>query len=803
MAAPPVLRAPPPALRANRSINIDGTPVAVAASIAAGAVWGSGLAVLAQQNSTGVVTLLGTAGAIIGGGTAWGLTRFGYKPTPAQALFYANGAAWGSLAGLAAWGASGSTSPKLKYGLLVGGESLGIVGGIWAARKWKWTVGQIALADSLVVGAGLGIMGIDLLRHPEGLTRITPLGGYGAAPAMILAAAASRYVQPTARDLRMMAAASMLAGWSTSLISAGLLDRSEESRSWNGGGFLTGTGLGYLAATAAAPFFEVSDRRLVLGTAGMGAGNLLGLGASMLLDPEQDHPWSIGTGFAGLGLSVGAFALAPALRPGPRAPSMATTGALYGAGTWLLALKAGSTGQPANARVPGGAFAFGTAGAIAGVLASQWFAPTPVDQLTTGASTGLGMAVGLGTAKLVTDDKGKADFAGVVTGAALGFAGGALFSHANELRAPDVLAGSLGLAYGLGYGTLLPTLGKDDWENGRRTAGGQWLGLSLGALGSVAVTHFTEARAGQVAVPAVAGGLGAGMGVGLGMLLPGENSQKARVGAVIGSAGFSALALALDPALGYSDGLSESAGGLAALGTGLGALHGLLATDLIDNHEASDERRKSGVTILGTTLGLTSGLVLSKWLTPSRSDHFGTATASLFGLSLGQGIAVLAGDDGLVNDPIEPMARLGGSFAGLAAGAITGHFTDLRPVDFASATLGGGYGLVMGLLVPSLDDRQFRIGESNEGFAQLGLGLGGIVGAGVSHLTGATGRDLLLASAGLADGLMTGIGVGLLFDADNDSGQGRRLGTTLGATAGLAVGSALWTQLTLGPGDRE
>jgi len=32
---------------------------------------------MAEQRSLGVVTLLGTAGAVIGGGTAWGLTRFG------------------------------------------------------------------------------------------------------------------------------------------------------------------------------------------------------------------------------------------------------------------------------------------------------------------------------------------------------------------------------------------------------------------------------------------------------------------------------------------------------------------------------------------------------------------------------------------------------------------------------------------------------------------------------------------------------------------------------------------------------
>ena len=108
--------------------------------------------------------LLGSAGAIIGFGTSWGLSRFGFRPTVEQAAWFANSTAWGTLAGLTAWSASGSTNPKLQYGALVLGEAAGLGLGAWSAYKWRWTGPQIGLADSLVLGTALALAGIPLIR---------------------------------------------------------------------------------------------------------------------------------------------------------------------------------------------------------------------------------------------------------------------------------------------------------------------------------------------------------------------------------------------------------------------------------------------------------------------------------------------------------------------------------------------------------------------------------------------------------------------------------------------------------------
>src|SRR5581483_10932148 len=106
---------------------------------------------------------------------------------------------------------------------------------------------------------------------------------------------------------------------------------------------------------------------------------------------------------------VATFAAYPYLHPGPQAPAMAIEGTLYGSSLWLLASAAASTGQPVDARLPGGMLAGGVAAGAGGLVASQFFRPNAVDQLTVAASTGLGVGAGLGVAKLTASQTGVAE----------------------------------------------------------------------------------------------------------------------------------------------------------------------------------------------------------------------------------------------------------------------------------------------------------------------------------------------------------------------------------------------------------
>src|SRR6185295_17522276 len=54
---------------------------------------------------------------------------------------------------------------------------------------------------------------------------------------------------------------------------------------------------------------------------------------------------------------------------------------------------------------------------------------------------------------------------------------------------------------------------------------------------------------------------------------------------------------------------------------------------------------------------------------------------------------------------------------------------------------------------------------------------------------------------GGADGLATGLGLGLLV-GDEGTSRSERIGIVAGTTAGLGVGALAWPRITFGPGDK-
>ncbi|MEO7669717.1 MAG: hypothetical protein ABIW57_10290, partial [Polyangia bacterium] len=149
--APLAAAAPPPPRRTGPR---DGTALAIGASTVAGGALMLNLSLLGFQDTTPQL-LLGSAGAVIGFGTSWALSRFGVRPTLEQAAWFTNTTAWGTLAGLTMYEGSGADNYKLRYFSLVAGEVTGMAAGVWSARRWKWTGEQIVMSDSLFLGAAL------------------------------------------------------------------------------------------------------------------------------------------------------------------------------------------------------------------------------------------------------------------------------------------------------------------------------------------------------------------------------------------------------------------------------------------------------------------------------------------------------------------------------------------------------------------------------------------------------------------------------------------------------------------------
>jgi hypothetical protein len=265
----------------------------------------------------------------------------------------------------------------------------------------------------------------------------------GVVPTLVGAAVVSQVAQVSRADLPLLTLTPLATGWTGALLASGWWRTPILAAPRGLGGATLGLATGYLGAAAAASFVDVPAPRLVLAGSGLLAGNLLGAGVHMLADPDGRGRWSLGAGLGGAALATAAYAGEPYFHPGPSAVGMTVAGALYGSGVWALALRAASTGQPADARVPGGMLAGGVSAGIAGLLASQWFEPEAYHQGVAALGAFTGMGAGLGLAKLTTDHKGLPELAGVIGGAAAGFTGGVILSRGPRLRPPALLAGAV------------------------------------------------------------------------------------------------------------------------------------------------------------------------------------------------------------------------------------------------------------------------------------------------------------------------------------------------------------------------
>ncbi len=436
-------------------------------------------------------------------------------------------------------------------------------------------------------------------------------------------------------------------------------------------------------------------------------------------------------------------------------------------------------------------------------MASQFFTPEPYHHRVAFAGTALGVAAGLGTAKLTTDDKGLPDVVGVLSGAAVGFTGGAMVSQGARLRPPAILAGTVGGAYGLLAGALLPTLGDDAWNGGRRTDGASWLGLSLGAAGATLAARAIDPDVGSVALVGGAGVLGLGMGLGAGHLWASAHSQPGRIGLLAGSTTLLAAGLLAERTWQLSDSLGSHTVELALFGAGIGAAHGLLAGRVVEPSTSAmlAGRQLGGAVLLGTSAGLAAGVLSSKWIDPTANDYLGVAGASVLGHSAGLGIARLTLDpapwDAAPARP-ERVLRLLGAAAGLGAGALVARVAPLRTPDLAAGGVGAGYGAMLGALAPSLHRRGRGDTRTATGGAHLGLALGGTAAATAAHLTGASLGQVAVPAVAAGLGGLAGSGLGQMLPDNAD--QAARVGVFGGILAAAGASIALSRPLRLDEG---
>jgi len=804
--APAVAAAPepPPAPRG----PLDGTPLAIGASTVAGAALMVNLSLLGVQDLTPQL-LLGSAGAVIGFGTSWGLARFGYRPTLAQAAWFANSTAWGTLAGMTMFSASGSDNYKLRYGSLAAGEIVGMVAGAWSARRFEFTGGQLVLADSMVVGAGLGALGVARLISDD--TRPSLPAAIGVVPLMIASSIVAHTLAPTVNDLRLMTLAAVDGAWVAGLVASGASRTSLFGSRQGQGGLALGLGGGYLAGVAAGAFTEASPLRLQAGEIGLVLGTGAGFGLGALASGFSRAPgdalasgesarWKLGAGLGGAALAGAGLALAPHLTPGPQAAPMIAWGTAYGAAVYALALAqampAGAldAGDAGRARLYGGVVVGGLAGGVAGLWSSRHFAPETADLATTTGTTLAGGAAGWGLAALLAPARGWGDALGLAGGSALGLAGGAWFTHGTRLRPPALGAAAAGLAYGGLVGALLPAVTSDRWSFDRATSGGTMLGLGAGAVLAAAVAQGTNASAGQVAVPAVGGVLGLTAGAGAGLMLDVAGSPAVRGGAVIGMTSLAGGALVADHWLHLSEGPGRSAVGLSVVGASFGAAEGAFLAGLTsgEGRLPDDRRVLQGGLLLGGSLGLAGGLALSRRFAPSPGDLVFAAGASALLTSAGYGMGELAaGSPGRASS----VGAMSGAAVGLLGGALLAPRLQLDGPIVLGGLAGGAAGSLMGALIPSLADERWTSSPRTDGGLRLGMAAGIAAGGLVARASGATDREVVISSLGLGLGATAGLGAGLMSGGDGT--RAARIGVVAGTAAVGAATIALMRPLRL------
>ncbi len=802
----------------------DGLPLAVVTSAVSGASLFPYLAALAQQKNPLTLTLTGTAGAIIGGGSAWGLSLFGMRPTLPQAVWYTNSTAWGTLAGLAlhsglvrGGGGSEMDQDRALWALLAAGQTAGMAAGVWSARSFDWNARQVLLADGLMIGSYLGYGGIRLLQN-ESVDVNGPMA-IATVPLMVGSAIAARYVNPSGKDLHLISAASLASSWSGFLLAQAAADRTTADRQGLGG-LLLGSSVGFLGSMAGAAFVETDPKRVWGATAFLAAGNVFGLGTHMVLSPLDDQGevnarnWALGTALGGLAFGAGAYALWPHLEVGPSTPGMTSMGVAYGSLTWLLATSAADTGVRRPEDLPlvlGGALAGGVAMGTAGLIASRWFSPTPFDHLMVGSGTALGISAGLGTARLLSADpsqRGVPDLVGVLGGSALGFGVTAALQHHSPLRPTDFGAELSGAALGALSGALIPTAGNADWmtdgpgqEREARVIGASTMvGAAVGGTAAIAASHLLDASPGQVLVPTVAATLGVGMGAGLGLALAPDATQPARVGMLAGSTLMAAAALAADPHLKLSSGLGPHAAEWGLVGTGLGVGYGLVVSEFA---QSPDGFGRMGGVLFGASTGLATGLVGARFAGDPRGAWLTTSVGTVLGGMLGRGTTLLlpAQEDPVRDRRMLAVGTLLGAAAGTVGSAFQNSLAPLGGTDALAAGVGGGYGLMVGLLGPGITEPEWNSDpRATGGGALVGLSAGAISAALARKATGATPGQVLLPAVAATLGAGMGAGLGLALEPQES--QPARIGMLTGSTliAAAAVASDPYLRLSQGLG---
>jgi hypothetical protein len=210
----------------------------------------------------------------------------------------------------------------------------------------------------------------------------------------------------------------------------------------------------------------------------------------------------------------------------------------------------------------------------------------------------------------------------------------------------------------------------------------------------------------------------------------------------------------------------------------------------------SDPRALEGLTLLGSTLGLT--LAEIAW-----SPRLSGRDLPLVNLAAATGLALAAGISNLPEPKDDRRPAYGlmaaSSAVGLVAGSLLAPRLQFSGGDGMLTGLGAIHGLFAGSLVPGLFSSQPLERHRTAGVL-IGASVGTLVAAGVSQLSELPGRDVTTIGFADAFGSLAGLGVGFLA-TENSASSAPNVGYLVGGTLSTAVSAAIVDKLQFRGGD--
>jgi len=730
------------------------------AIIAAGAnLAGVGLGRLRGEDTALSMQLLGV-GAMVLGGVAAPFTE--YQPRDGGWLL-ANGALIGGWNGMLIGGRMVHTDGVgfVRGSGMTGGLLLGATSGalaVAAASQWAPTpeigdIGEVVLASGLGNIFGLGLaLSVD---DPE-------LWPYMAGGGLGLAVLANIWAPHTEfnmdRSLWVVTGAA-LGAWHGALWQ-GHPNRSDDTSRTVGG---AGIGLA-LGALGTGVLSQLTDRDPAdvaeIGLAA-GAGNVLALGISNLaLAAGSELDADLLRGRLSLGLGAGLAAAATVWAPHTEYDRDAWlwSAALSGAGAWHGALFGGVPGAWHDNRVAsGGALTGAALGALAAGTMSQWYRPTPYDtgEAMTGMAAGNLLGLGLGLSLKPGDSRLQGH---LMQGLGLGgLITGAVLAPRTSYRPPDYGLAAAFTGLGAWHGLLWTGAPGSDDFGARRAAGGALVGGSVGLLSAAVLSQHSEVHGTDIGELLLAATLGNTLALGISDLYLGWGGETS-AGALRGRAslvtglGLTALATGLAPYTEYSSHDLMWAGSLGLAGAWNGAL----------TAGFTDGQLSRGGALVGGSVGLLTGAVLSQWIDREPTDIGEALVYSALGNTTGLGLGLLLANDAGARATVMQGLGLGG----LVAGTVLAPYTDFDRADAPLFTLAAGTGAAAGIFLPGVWS-----GDDTErgGAAMLGASLGLLTAAGLSQRFELHWSEALEAGVAYAGGSAFGFGLGGLIDVDSCS----------------------------------